>query len=177
MKIQTLSSIRRTALAASIALGVLGSHAAPASAAIVGERIIVSSNFPMALDVSGASTDKFAKVIQWWPTGSTNQTWAWDHVSGAGTNATYRLQNLNSRMCLTTDGVAGHQLYQYPCQPNNESQMWSTPLDPLRPNLNSDAKISNKMSGLCVDVNGGSHAPGTAIITWYCGSAWNQYWV
>lgn len=74
MKIRTLHAIRRTAIASLLALGMAGSHLTPAAAAITGERIIVSDNWlNMALDVSGASTAKFAKVIQWWPTGSTNQ--------------------------------------------------------------------------------------------------------
>jgi hypothetical protein len=60
------------------------------------------------LDVQGGSTAKGALVLQWLPTGTASEEW--------GTGPGWHIRNENSGMCLTTDGVAGDQLYQWPCR-------------------------------------------------------------
>jgi hypothetical protein len=126
------------------------------------------------LDVSGASTLPGAGVIQWWYNGHANQKW--DFYGG---NGQYQIVNENSDMCLTTDGIAGHQLYQWPCEaPANQSidgeyQEWDT--DILNTSGVNAAEIINDQTGLFVDVYGASLGAGTPIDGWYENDQWNQY--
>jgi Ricin-type beta-trefoil lectin domain len=77
-----------------------------------------SSSF-MAIDVSGASTAPGAGVIQWYDNGGSNQRWS---VPGGGSIGP--IANQNSGMCLTTDGTAGDELFQWYCTPGNVDQQW-----------------------------------------------------
>ena len=75
-----------------------------------------------------------------------------------------------SGKCLTTDGVAGHQLFQWTCT-GSPLQVWSGSFaDTFR-----STPLKNHSSGLSMDVNGGSRWAGAAIIAWYPNNADNQY--
>jgi Ricin-type beta-trefoil lectin domain-like len=72
-----------------------------------------------------------------------------------GTGNTYEIVNVNSNMCLTTDGVAGDQVYQEPCT-DSPDQLWDT-------NMGSTANYTTMQSDysyLYLDVNGDSPWPG-----------------
>jgi hypothetical protein len=121
----------------------------------------------MAIDVSGAATWPGAPVIQWYDNGGANQHWS---VPGSG--ATGEIQNQNSGMCLDTDGVAGDQLFQMPCDPNNPLQQWY--VDEIWTVIGDEVALYNPTSGLWVDVYGNSYSAGAAIDAWYGNRGYNQ---
>jgi hypothetical protein len=128
-------------------------------------RIAPDSNQFLFFDVSGGSTGDGAKIIQWSLSGS-NQGWTFRPSSSY-----YQIVNVKSGKCMTTDGVAGHQLYQWSCTPGNR-QLWDTNMAP-----GQESRILSVYSGLAVDVSGGSASQGAAIDTWYWNGGWNQYFV
>ena len=81
---------------------------------------------------------------------------------------------------MTTDGVAGDQVFQKPCDVDilgtdpNEAQWWYTGL-----NANTlpytGYPIQSVASGLYLDVSGNYSLPGAAIDTWYWNGGANQY--
>ena len=73
-------------------------------------------------------------------------------------------------MCLATDGVAGHQLYQEPCSPNLvRFETWNVTSD--APGMN----FYNPYFGLSVDVYGNSYTAGAAIDGWSYNGQMNQW--
>ncbi|HUA46748.1 MAG TPA: RICIN domain-containing protein [Solirubrobacteraceae bacterium] len=147
-----------------------GALAAPALASSTFESNVTPLNtFYLQLDVSGASTQPGAPVIDWYSNGGANQKWFFSQVVAPGM---YEIANQNSGMCLTTDGNAGDQLYQEPC---NEStgQIWITNLSPSNSGYQS---IQSAESGLYLDVYGNTSWPGASIDTWYWNGGSNQKW-
>ena len=65
-------------------------------------------------------------------------------------------------MFLTTDGVAGDQVYQLQCT-GSQIQQWQTGLNPS--NFGTAYAVKNVYSGLYLDVNSDSPWPGTSIDT------------
>ncbi|MCW2883079.1 MAG: Ricin lectin [Sphaerisporangium sp.] len=128
-------------------------------------RIAPDSNQFLFLDVSGGSTYNGAKIIQWSLSGS-NQGWTFKWLGDS-----YQIINVKSGKCITTDGVAGHQLEQWPCTLGN-SQLWQTPLNPRT--STGSFPIRSAFSGLYMDVYGGSRGQGAAIDTWGYNGASNQ---
>jgi len=142
--------------------------AGPASASSTFTTHITPDNtFYLELDVSGGSTQPGAPVIDWWANGGANQEWTFSPIGGPNT---YEIVNVNSGMCLTTNGVAGAQLYQLPCAGEQEQQ-WRTGLSPSSFYANG---IRSVASGLYVDVSGNSPWPGAAIDTWPDNGQYNQ---
>jgi hypothetical protein len=94
-------------------------------------------------------------VIDWYETGGANQDWL---LLPTGASNTYEIINANSNMCLTTDGVAGDQVYQEPCT-SSTSQQWSTSLTSSSTGVH---QIQSVYSGLYLD-------------TWYDNGGANQY--
>jgi hypothetical protein len=133
-------------------------------------RIAPVSNPFVFLDVYQGSKGDGAKVIQWSLSGD-NQVWTF-RPSGSH----YQIVNRNSGKCLTSDGVAGHQVYQWVCHTNDDSihrlQQWDTSLTPSN---GLGVPIKNAASGLYMDVAGGSGAQGAPIITYYWTGGTNQY--
>jgi hypothetical protein len=101
-------------------------------------------------------------VIDWYSNGGANQDWLF--VPEANSNTTYEIVNVNSNMCLTTDGVAGDQVYQDYCT-NSTNQQWGTAL--TQGNPTDYWHIQSVYSGLYLDVSGDSPWPGASIDTWY----------
>jgi len=163
---------RLSALLAGLAVPALVGGAAlagPASASTGFTTHITPANtFYLLLDVSGGSTQPGAPVIDWWADGGANQEWTFSPDGGANT---YEIINVNSGQCLTTDGVAGDQLYQLPCS-GSQIQQWRTGLSLSDQNTST---IENVYSGLYVDVSGNSPWPGAAIDTWPYDGGENQY--
>ncbi|WP_315739644.1 jacalin-like lectin [Bradyrhizobium sp. SZCCHNR1093] len=50
------------------------------------------------------------------------------------------------------------------------------PVSSAAPPSRQPVRIVNRTSALCMDVNGGAMADGTAVIQWYCSGAANQTW-
>ena len=75
--------------------------------------------------------------------------WLFSSVGGGNT---YEIINVNSNMCLTSDGVAGDQVYQEPCD-GSLLQQWNTS---LTPGNGVAYTIKNVSSGLYLDVSGDS---------------------
>jgi hypothetical protein len=121
-------------------------------------RIAPASNSFLYLDVSGGSIYDGAPIIQWSLSGD-NQVFTLQPSGGH-----FELVNRNSGKCVTTDGIAGHQLYQWTCS-GTDDQLWDTSLTPNT----SVYWIRSVRSGLYVDVAGSSAAQGAAIDTGY----WN----
>ena len=122
--------------------------------------------------MAGASTAPGGVLIDWWDNANANQDWIFHHVISS-TGEYYEIINQNSQMCLTSDGVAGAQVCQEPCDPGNTyGQIWYTGLNPS----SSDAwSIENVDSGLYLDVSGDDPFPDTAIDTWPSNGGANQY--
>jgi hypothetical protein len=161
-------------LCAGISGAVLAGTAGTASAdpyiAPAGATHLAAASDNLLLDVAGASAQPGAPVIQWPDNGGNNQYWNVPRAFSVGV-----VQNLNSGQCLTTDGVAGDQLFQWPCDPNLAAyQDW----DPASYNVSGVGVVEefvNGAFGLRVDVGGDSSQPGTPIIAWpYNGSQPNQ---
>lgn len=88
---------------------------------------------------------------------------------------TYGILNQHSDQWLTTDGVAGDQVYREPCGGVSDpyDQVWYTG---LRPNTWPDAyNIQSSGSGLYLDVYNDSPWPGVEIDSWYANGGQNQY--
>jgi hypothetical protein len=155
------------ALAVPAALGAALAGPASASTAFT-THLTPNNTFFLLLDVSGGSTYPGAPVIDWYSNGGANQNWLFKSVNGGNT---YNIINVNSNMCLTSDGVAGDQVYQEPCD-GSLLQQWQTS---LTPGNGVDYTIKNVSSGLYLDVSGNSPWAGTAIDTWPYNGGANQF--
>lgn len=181
MALRLLSRIRprRRALLGALAIttglaGLGGMPASPASASTLPAsaltpqfaRVLVQP-FPMALvlDVQGSSTAKYAPVIMYFANSGANQTWFFIPQP----NGTYLIQNRNSNMCLTTNGQAGSQLYQYTCIPGEPHQQWATKIGPTYDGYRH--VIKNPAYGLCVD----AYQWSSKVDGWPCNGGENQY--
>jgi Ricin-type beta-trefoil lectin domain-like len=133
-------------------------------------HVTPANTFYLQLDVGGASTSPGAGVIDWWTNGGANQAWTFTRITGNAN--TFEIINQNSGQCLTTDGVAGDQVYQEPCD-QGTAQEWITGLRPAT--FSSAYAIESAYSGLYLDVNGDSPWPDTSIDTWYWNGGYNQY--
>ena len=131
-------------------------------------HVTPNNTFGLLLDVSGGSTYPGAPVIDWYANGGQNQNWLFFSVNGGNT---YEIINVNSNMCLTTDGFAGDQVYQEPCN-EGTVQEWQTS---LTPSSVSAYTIKSVYSGLYLDVSGDSPWAGASIDTWYYNGGANQY--
>ena len=156
--------------AAAVALATAGAVAGGAASAQASTGFTIgitpdNTSF-LLLDVSGASTSLGAGVIDWVANSGANQSWTFIPEG----NDVYEIENNNSGMCLTTDGVAGDQVYQFNCY-GTPGQLWYTHLQPT----GAVATIENQSSGLYLDVNGDSPWEGTIIDTWYYNGGYNQY--
>jgi len=100
--------------------------------------------FFLMLDVSGASQSPYAPVIQLWNNGGPYQRWDFHPMP----DGSQEIINNNSGQCLTTDGVAGDPVYQYPCN-GYINQEWFTNFWVGTPYAYA---IKNAWSGLFLDV-------------------------
>jgi Ricin-type beta-trefoil lectin domain-like len=166
---RTSFTIKKIALAlaatATASVGLAMVNPTPAAASGITVRLAPASNPFVYVDVSGASTQAGAAIIQWPYNGGQNQVWT---LRPAGTN--YEIVNKGSGQCITTDGVAGHWLYQSGCN-GSAGQQWSTSLTPG--NLVTYT-IGNPASGLYMDVEGASGSQGAHLDGWYRNGGWNQ---
>ena len=158
-------SVLALATAATATTIVVGAGAAQAdsSASI---RLAPVSNPFLTVEVVGASGAAGASVDQWVLNGGANQVWYLQPY-----NSHYRFVNKQSGLCLASDGVAGHAVFQWYCGSFAEEQ-WDT--DIVAGNL-IGYSIRNVASNLYLDVSGASGSAGAAIDTWYWNGGHNQF--
>ncbi len=124
---------------------------------------IYTSNLLVA--VSGGSTSQGAPIIQWGQDNGAEQRWYFDSVyDSSGTYVGMLIRNQNSGMCLNTDGVAGDQLFQWPCIAAQYTQLFVEEVHQYG-NLICD-KFVNQFNGDLLDVYGDSYSWGGAIDLW-----------
>ncbi len=175
MHLKLPASRRASRLSAVLALlatpALLGAVLAGPASASTSFTVHVTPNntLGLLLDVSGASTAPGAPVIDWFANGGANQEWTFLPDGG---NNTYEIVNVNSGMCLTTDGIAGDQVYQLSCA-GSQIQQWTTGLNPN--NTGYGYPIKSVYSGLYLDVSGNSAWPGASIDTWPYNGGNNQF--
>jgi len=165
------------------ALAALGSSAllaggVLASPAVAGEDSTFTGSVAplmnpfLRLAVAEGSTAPGARVIDWSIDDGAEQEWTFKPVEGALN--TFQIINKNSNQCLTTDGVAGDQVYQDPCN-GSRSQQWITGINAMTQSI-AFYTIQSASSGLYLDVYGDSPWEGTVIDTWYGNGGNNQEW-
>jgi hypothetical protein len=126
-----------------------------------------SGYYQEVLDISGASAAVGAPLIQWASNNGANQRW--NFVPDA--NGYEHIVNVNSGLCLATDGVAGDWISQWPCS-NNTEEDWAGTLD-----QHAGKALRNPRSGLYLDVDNSSGydwLQGTHLIGWYYNGDLNQ---
>jgi hypothetical protein len=157
------------AAAAATTVALLGVSAGPANAAAgFTVRLAPMTNPILNVEVRGNSLHPGATVDQWVVNGGWNQVWKFQPR-----DSYFQIVNKLSGLCLTTDGVAGHTLYQDNCT-GSRKQLWNTNLTP------GDLigyPIQSVASGLFVDVRGGSDRIGADIITWDFNGGYNQFFL
>ena len=121
------------------------------------------------LDISGASTENGARLIQWQCHGGDNQTWSIEAM-GDGYS---RLVSRQSGKCLDVSGEStadGAPVLQWQCH-NGANQQWR--VEPV----GEGYRFVARHSGKCLDVPGWSTNDGTAMTQWQCQGGANQTWL
>jgi hypothetical protein len=127
-------------------------------------RLAPASRSSLTLGVAGVD------VFQQAPSGANSQLW-----SLVAQGSSYEIVNLANGQCLTTDGLAGDQLFTWPCYPQAHN-LWQ-----VNANFGAGAGgslIYNPAYNLYVEVYGGSTSAGGVIDAWpYNGGYANQYFL
>jgi hypothetical protein len=159
------------AVCGGLTAGTLAATAGPAAAQSADAQsygTLTAYSSGLNLDVSGASTAPGGVVIQSYANGGADQNWSVPAVYTTG-----RIRNQNSGMCLTTDGVAGDQLYQKPCLRRlARYQRWHVYLAAFAANT---VTFYNPAFGLAVDVYENSTQAGAPIDAWPLNGQMNQF--
>lgn len=130
-------------------------------------QIVFSTESWLNVGIRGGSTSPGTDAIQWWSDGGLDQFW---QIYNLGNQSANYFQNANSRLCLTTDGVAGDPLTQESCSADNVYQQWQ-----LNPDwVYGGYTVYNAATGLNMDVQGASYWGGAEIDAWYPNNGLNQ---
>ena len=165
------AGVRRTAaIVGAGALITLGAAATPVNASTGSDyHPLISNSSWLNVGVRGGSTSSGTDVIQWWADGAADQEGRGFNYAGDASNVV-RFQNQGSGLCLTTDGVPGHWVYQQACdsangrQASQRSYVW----------FYSGYTLYNPAAGLNLDVQGNSYWGGAEIDVWYPNGQVNQ---
>jgi hypothetical protein len=155
------------AVAATSSVGLLAVGGGVAHAQSSNDETIISNLSWLNLGIRGGSTSAGTDAIQWWADGGGEQQWNAYHYAGLA--GTY-YQNINSGLCLTTDGVAGDPLTQQPCSYYNPYQRWVSSFQWFY----AGYTLYNPATGLNMDVQGASYWGGAEIDAWYPNNQVNQ---
>jgi hypothetical protein len=136
---------------------------------------LTSANSGLLADVSGGATADGSKVIQWSPTGGTNQQWKLARVSGN----VYTITGVGSGKPLEDPGsstATGTQLDVWTAN-GGANQQWALEATGSYTS-SSDASyvLVNLASGLVADVTGASSSTGATIEQWTPNGGSNQTW-
>jgi len=152
-------------MASGLGLSVLTESAANAQSG--SDETMISDASWLNIAVRGGSTSAGTDIIQWWADGGGEQQW--NAFGYSGVNGGY-YQNINSGLCITTDGVAGDPLTQEPCSENNVYQRWVSSYVWWA----FGYTLYNPASGLNMDVQNFSYWGGAEIDGWYPNNQLNQ---
>lgn len=143
----------------------------------IGSELTINDSTPQVLDIEGAYQGAGGSVIDYPNHGGINQKWQFVKFNvvevGDEFEGQYEIDNANSDMCLTTDGVAGDQVMQQACTGNSD-QLWDTDLSSQGGSMGT---IQSASSGLFLDIYNNDHAAGTIIDTWPYNGGANQIFV
>jgi hypothetical protein len=136
---------------------------------------LTSASSGLLADVSGGATADGSKVIQWSPTGGTNQQWKLARVSGN----VYTITGVGSGKPLEDPGsstATGTQLDVWTAN-GGANQQWALEATGSYTS-SSDASyvLVNLASGLVADVTGASSSTGATIEQWTPNGGSNQTW-
>ncbi|MEU6261555.1 RICIN domain-containing protein [Streptomyces sp. NPDC047043] len=167
------------ATSASVAVSPLGTHARKVSltaglrtditvSLLSGWFRLVNRRSGKVLDVSDAATANGAGIIQWTPTGGTNQQWRFLPEP----DGSFRIAARHSGELLDSPGGSGQgaQLDQW-SDTGGDNQHWR-----LVDAGGGYHRLVNIRNGLCADVESGSTDNGTRVIQWPAGGGTNQQW-
>jgi hypothetical protein len=176
-------SVLRAALVAALGVGGVVATATAASAsppyhtvAGTSSHFISENNDSLVVAVANAANWGGAPVIQWSNTGGSEQRWYFDTIEDSsntpypyeGFTTLYLLRNANSGLCLDTDGRAGDQLFQAPCDVTDYGQWFGE----------ASYWFGNEFydvgSALWLDVSGNSYGLGAAVDEWTWNGNGNQ---
>jgi hypothetical protein len=141
-------------------VGLMATTATAAHADPLAFHPIISNSSWLDVAVRNGSSAPGTDIIQWWSDNGSEQQWA---IMGN------QIVNENSRMCLTTDGVAGDALTQEPCSSDPHQVWWPSYVWWAGGN-----NLYNPASGLDMDVAGNSYWGGAEIDAWYPNGQLNQ---
>ena len=158
------------AVAAVATMGTFAASPASAEENFYSQLTILSSGY--SLDVQGDSRAIGAPIDVWYENSGGNQQWLFPATDGQ----VGEISSEDSQMCITTDGVAGDALYQFPCvgaatqqwQVSRTTTWWSDG-GPI-------FTFENPATGLVMDVYGDSYSPGAEVDAWYPNGNANQSW-
>jgi uncharacterized repeat protein (TIGR03803 family) len=131
---------------------------------------IVSRNSDKCLDVSGASTDAAAPVIQWTCSGGLNQQWRLEPAGGGA----FRIIARHSGQALDVYGASLDDvapIIQWPVH-GGENQAWT-----LEPASDGYVRLVVRHSGKAMDVEFASTDDGARVIQYLPHGGANQQWL
>lgn len=123
----------------------------------------------LVMEVKYGSTAPDGRIDMWTNNDTTNQQW---FVQPSNVSGDYWIVNVNSGLCLTTDEVAGDQLYQEPCgsTPSSFEQAWS-----FDSNSQGAFYLISAQDDDLLDIYQANPNRGTHVDIWpYNGGGWNQ---
>jgi len=155
------------AATSTLSLSLLAAPPSDANAAGFSNLNAFHSGYNVA--VREGSTSAGAQIIQWPADGGTEQEW---QLLGGDVDYSYLFENLNSGLCITTDGTPGDTLTQQPCDSGHSGEEWERS-DQVWGAWGFGAwgvaqQLYNAPYGLCMDVYGDSTDPGAVLDAWSC---------
>jgi alpha-L-fucosidase 2 len=172
--INSFQAWRRVLMAATASIAAGAAIAPAANAAQTLNDIAINtgaSAFSQVLDVQGSSRAIGAQVIQWPSNGGANQRW--NVVPDA--NGYEHIVNVNSGLCLATNGTPGNAISQWACS-NSTQEDWTGIIYNNPFSSDQDHSwLANPASGTYLSVNGGSPWPGAQLIAWPSASSGQRF--
>ena len=134
--------------------------------------VILNPHTGLALEVKYGSTAPGGLIDMWtdnYTTSQPNQRWL---LEPSSVGVYDWIVNVNSGLCLTTDGVAGDQLYQEPCGSTSDPYVQAWGFDW---NAYGDFSLVSTQNNDLLDVYQANPNVGAAVDIWpYNGGGWNQ---
>jgi uncharacterized protein (DUF1800 family) len=153
-----------------VAAGPVWPHLTAAGPDPDGSYELVARHSDKCLNVSGASTDDFAPVIQWTCAGGPNQRW----TLRPATDGYYLVVAAHSGKALDVEGESladGARVIQYTIH-GGSNQQWM-----LQPVGDGAYTLTARHSGKVLDVSGAATGDGAAVIQWALNGGSNQQWL
>jgi Ricin-type beta-trefoil lectin domain-like len=161
----------------SVGVSAGAAHAASADIVTPGNTPywIAASNTGMPISVADAATWSGARIIQWYNDGGAEQEWYFDNITNSDDEYVgFLLRNVNSGLCIDTDGNAGDTLVQASCNPADNGQIFNDQFYQDALGFPEGWGFTNLGTGLELDVSGASTSEGANIDLWYTNYGINQ---